>query len=248
MWGVNLKGPEGGNRTNEWVRYTVQEFYNGYNDGHTQLVYIAIGTSNGNYDWACDNSKPEELSTNWREAGEVWGTLVTSIEAPIYVLKRSANDIEAWNDPELFGPWKACGAGTVAWLEGYASVPNAPRNINFGSNVYVEYQPEWTRDQLYRVSGAYPSVALPQIYCTGQPEGWVDMRRDYFIRYFGVTATDGIGRCGEDENAPKMLEWYEAWDTLYEALSQAIPQSGDKYPAPYPESLLSSVSNFDLSP
>ncbi len=116
-----------------WVHLVAQDFIQGYNDNPDHAVAsIAVGTNNGNYPWACNDT------LDWNNSGQAWGLLITGLVAPSKVVLRSGNDIESWNGTSGFGTWVACGSGAETWYDGYDSNTGTP-NFNFGSNGNTEY-------------------------------------------------------------------------------------------------------------
>lgn len=262
QWGVNLPR-EAGLQNNDWVRQVAQEFYNGYSanpDHRSQTSIVVIGTSNGNYNWTCDNQTPT-ISPDWREAGEVWANLVDSVVETQYVIKRAGNDFESWQGefdrdiPDENQRWTACGVGALVWFSGYEtrSDETLPMVVNYGSQASFELPRQWTSGQVFEVSaGRVGASVYPQIFCPGSPRGWVDLRRGFQFQFQGVTSTNGVGDtpierslCGA---GIETLAWDEAWTTLNNALSNATPIAGDNHPAPYRDNLDPSVSSFFYSP
>lgn len=241
-WGVNLPEPNNGLRSNAWVKSRAQEFIQGYADGHNTAAKIVIGTSNGNGTWECNNNSTASnaISTNWELAGKSWGSLVTSITTNNEVEKWGGNDIESWNGE--FGTWVACGKGTLKWYDGFRSTAPNYLHLNFGSNAYAENNAAWTRQELYQVSFGRPNaVVAPQIYCSSQVNQWVDLRKYYIIVYRGVTATNGIGTCGN--NVP-MYTWNNAWIALNNGLTNASVNNNLPFAGPFRNSVLPSVMSF----
>lgn len=263
-WGVNLAF-EGGNHSNAWVRERAKEFITGYQAGHPgQLLgSVAIGTANGNYPWSCDNRSPETLSPDWRAAGLEWGKLIQSIGQPQGVLVRSANDIESWFNEPIFAEnpntadpddaWIACGLGALKWYEGYRTSGVRTTNVFFGSNAWQEYAQtdaqntinsnvgQWTIEQLRLVAYGLPEArAIPQIYCEGQAQSWVEVRRYRRIIFAGVlseNASDQRLACGGDTPVPGFT-WNRSWTELDSQLRTAGPTG-------YPNHVSSAVTTFN---
>lgn len=229
-WGVDLPRPENGYHTEAWVKARATEFMNGYSRNHTTTSTIAVGTSNANAAWLCNNSTGA-IAPDWNNAGVRWGALVKSLSAPAYVTLRSANDIESWNGTFSSG-WTACGPGAQSWLDGYTS-QTTMSNTNFGSNGVVERPDQWMQHQLYDVSyGRSVAYVYPQIYCSGWASGWVTLRSSFTsLRFSGVTSTNGYGSCG----STAMLGWQAAWNALNDALNRAG----------FPDNLYQSVASFN---
>lgn len=233
-WGAYLFQEVGDFHSNAWVAMVAQRFIDGYiaNPTHRN-AYIAIGVNNANYGWTCDNSSLSSLDLRWEQAGNSWGNLVHTLRS-LYTERAypvSANDFEAWQftDPitgEL-DPWIACGNGALSWLDGYelAAIDEYNQvimNINFGSHAPTERPQQWTNAQIYEISYGRPEgYSLPQIYCEGQIQSWVNQVSEYPMSFLGITSTNGVGTCGEDDDSPAMFFSLEAWLAFNTALSNA---------------------------
>jgi hypothetical protein len=136
-----------------------------------------------------------------------------------------ANDFESWYDG-VPGHWVSCGAAAISWENAEAvAYGNGLRLLvaNFGSNAHVEYSPTWSTDQEWQVSwGLTEAVVLPEIYCSGQPSGWVAIRNYKSMFFDGVTSENGLaftGCNGHSTNTTYL--WNESWTKLNSALVSA---------------------------
>lgn len=128
------------------------------------------------------------------------------------------------------------------------------RNVFFGSNAWQEYAQtdsqntinsavgQWTIEQLYQVTSGLPeALALPQIYCEGQAQSWVEVRRYRPIRFLGVLSENASNQrqaCGGD-NAPETgFPWRRSWTELDSALRTATPTA-------YPNNVSRIVTTFN---
>jgi hypothetical protein len=169
-----------GFHSNSWVSQVAQDFINGYsaNPDHTQVATIAIGTSNDDDGWTCNESG--QVDNRWAEAGTQWGQLVTVLNSPSKVIMAGANDIENWSDTNPPPPaWYACGAGTENWLNGYAVASNNTTLIDFGNITVVlglstdssgntivkSLDPNWTPLEVYDATYRDAVISYPEIYC-----------------------------------------------------------------------------------
>ncbi|NJL33946.1 MAG: hypothetical protein HC893_08895 [Chloroflexaceae bacterium] len=238
LWGVDLPADNGGYESMPWVAARAQEFIDGYaaNPEHTETTIIAIGTSNFNVDWRCDNdgniNDPDFISLLWKEAGRIWGNLVTDLNERRGVIIRSGNDIESWTG--TFPGWVACGKGTIAWFNGYQTTSDIPV-VNFGSHAFAENNVDWTERELYRVTtGIENAVVLPQVYCDVEvyTTKWADFRSSYEIQFQGVTSDNQGG--SEFCDGDPTLAWDVAWTTFDTTLTNAG----------YPNNVNPAVSSF----
>jgi hypothetical protein len=154
-------------KNRDWIVETSVFFVRGYlqNPNHPNAT-IAIGTSNANYAWDCDNrgSGSVDQGDFWQAAGEEWREVIRAINNRLSESDRErvtivgANDIESWfregslletedaNGNPLTPPeqaWIGCADGTFKWFDGWelASSPEAPPQvINFGSNTFAEVE------------------------------------------------------------------------------------------------------------
>lgn len=219
-WGVVPVG--GAYRSNDWARIVANTFMKGFNDNPAhEPTEIVIATNTSNYPWTCENSDPNNVSTNWYISGLRWGELVGSVTSYPKVLVKSGNDIESWTSESIFGDWEACGAGVLRWFDGFRDATGM-QNYNFGNNPYAEDTSQWTQYQAYLVSwGLPPAYVYPQIWCRGSSwaPSWVDMRRNYGMRFDGVTSENGQTQtfCGGSPT----LSWQESWNELNNRLADA---------------------------
>ena len=219
-WGVKLVGSS--KVSNTWVKEVAQAFYNGYSAGHTQTAIIAIGTSNANYNWTCNNGNPSTLSPDWKTAGQKWAEVIAGVTAPTYVYRRAANDIESWYGTSGFGSWVACGLGAEAWFDGYEEyiLGNWTYVTNFGSNGNVEYSPQWTIQQVYDVMhGRSTALGYPQIFCSGQTTGWVNIQSYSYLSFTGVTSENAHSTICT--GSTRTYTWDGSWTALHNALNSA---------------------------
>lgn len=219
-WGVV---PIDGNiyKSNDWARTVANVFMQGYNDNPAhQVAEIAISTSTSNYPWTCENSAPNNVSTNWYLSGYSWGGLLNSLNSYPRVIIRGGNDVESWTDEPIFGNWEACGAGVLRWYDGYEAA-TTKRIFDFGNNPYAEDNVQWTERQAWLVAfGRTPARVYPQIYCNGSSwaPSWVTMRTHFGMRFDGVTSENGQSQiCGSNYS----LSWQASWNALNSALVNA---------------------------
>jgi hypothetical protein len=177
-WGVRLTLPDGNFRSNTWVSQVAQDFINGYsaNPAHTQVATIAIGTSNDDDGWICNEGG--QVDSRWAEAGSQWGQLVTALNSPSKVIVVGANDIENWPDPDP-PAWYACGAGTENWLNSYNVASSSTTLIDFGNiaavlgldtdsngnTVVKSVDSNWTPFEVYAATYKDAVISYPEIYC-----------------------------------------------------------------------------------
>lgn len=224
-WGVDLARLDNHYRSNAWVEQIAEASFTGYaaNPNHRSAI-IAVGTSNGNFPWLCNNATGE-VADDWVAAGRVWGQFIldlyeanANIRGRVYI--RSGSDIESWNDTEIFGDWTACGAGTLAWLDGYRQIAGSLWNINFGSNAYNERPDQWTQEQLYQVSYGRDNASVsPQIYCPRQAGPWVDLVQNYpNVVFISVTSENAFSDICDGNPT---YTWLQSWNVLNDALDAA---------------------------
>jgi hypothetical protein len=188
-WGVSLTLPDGSFHPNAWVSQVAQDFINGYsaNPAHTQVATIAIGTSNDDDGWTCNEGG--QVDSRWAEAGTQWGQLITALNAPSKVIVAGANDIENWPDPTP-PAWYACGSGTENWLNSYNVASNGNTLIDFGNIAVVlglstdsngntivkSVDSNWTPLEVYDATYNNSVISYPEIYCGSyiEPNGPTD--------------------------------------------------------------------------
>jgi hypothetical protein len=180
-WGVHLTSSDvNGFHSNTWVSQVAQDFINGYsaNPAHTQAATIAIGTSNDDDGWLCNEGG--QVDSRWAEAGTQWGQLITALNSPSKVIVAGANDIENWSDTNPPLPaWYACGTGTENWLNNYDVASNGNTLIDFGNiavvlgldtdsngnTVVKSVDSNWTPLEVYAASNNNSVISYPEIYC-----------------------------------------------------------------------------------
>ncbi len=217
-----------------WTRNIAQAYIDGYNANPSHPhAYIAIGTNNSNYPWACNNNDPTQVSSLWSVAGNVWGSFIAGLTPRTRVTIKSANDIESWYDPPTFGAWTSCGVGTIGWFSGYESKTYIA-NYDFGTNPHSEYPSQWTVHETWQVAwGRPPAYNMPEIYCPGIAQTWVTIRQYMPMSFLGVTSTDGQpAPCGTG------YTWQQSWNSLNNALTGAG----------FPDSVISNAVRYKANP
>lgn len=234
-----------GQEPDSWVQTAAQDFMSGYNDGHTNASFIAVGTNNSDYPWTCQNSGT--ISPNWQASGADWGSMIANIGAnpPTEVVVRSASDIEPWaNEPGLNG-WQACGLGAEAWYTGYESQTTTIPNADFGTEDWYTQgayptATVWTETQVYDVVyGRTTARGVPEIYCAGNATPWVGLRSDVssYLLYWGTTSDNASSQICDGNYT---LGWYGSWVVLNSELASNTPTA-------YPNDLLPASVAFHLS-
>ncbi|HEX8938657.1 MAG TPA: hypothetical protein VF763_00720 [Candidatus Limnocylindrales bacterium] len=198
-----------------WASSVAQAFINGYSDGHSGVTsYIDIGVSNDDDNWACS-------SGNWSSAGTAWGQLVNALTPRSNVVVQGADDFEVWWDSQ--DNWGACGAGAVAWLNAYTAATTDFMD-DFGSDGNAENSSLWSVAQVYDVSwGIGAAVPLPEIYCSGQQQEWVGIRRYGTMTFFGVSSENGayFGNGCNGSSYTNTYTWQQSWNNLNNSLTSA---------------------------
>lgn len=252
----------------DWVAKVAQDFIDGYNDGHSHLMYIAIGVNNANEPWSCQNTTQDQsgdIDPEWYEAGKEWGRLVTSLTTRSIVSIKSANDIEAWrftekdpkNPNKEIVVWKACSQGAINWWKGFVDGTGKPagdvHNVNFGDHAHSQDASQWPVSDVYSLSYRLPGTEFyPQIYCESQPKAYLRLYDEGYIFFPGVTSSNGSPspnskkHCTNGPDSEKTFTWRESWDKFNDALSPRHPEALGKsvtIPIQYPTGTLSTFDS-----
>jgi hypothetical protein len=222
-------------RDDSWVENVAEQFEAGYNDGHSAIADIVVGTNNDDDNYLCNNVTGQ-VDPNWQAAGAAWSSVVLTVEAvePTLVITASGNDFESWTDalgaPQGTPTWQACGAGATNWYAGLeTSTPVT--NFDYGDEANVQPTP-WTQDQVYQVAqGESGALVLPEIYCSGNAPEWVTLRDQYIMQFSGVTSENSGGTCGKLNGTPTPdYSWTESYNELNNALTNnATPYANDVF-------------------
>jgi hypothetical protein len=160
-----------------FVQSAAQAFMQGYNDNHSTVSYVVVGTNNDEVDSVFGSGS---ISPDWQTEGATWGGIINGLEgtAPPEVIALSGNDIEGWSDPD---GWVACGGGAEAWYNGYESQTTTIYNVDFGSEAFVEAGSSyWSQQQVFDVAfGRQTAAGMPEIYCDPNGTQWTALAEIY---------------------------------------------------------------------
>jgi hypothetical protein len=234
-------------RTDSWVEAVAEQFEDGYNDGHSAVADIVIGTSNDDY-LLCNNVTGQ-VDPNWQAAGTAWASVVQAVQSapqPTLAITLSGNDLESWTD--AYGAaqgtptWQACGAGASSWYAGLQTATPIG-NFDFGNEAAYVQPTAWTQQQLYEVAqGNSGALALPEIYCDPNGTQWLTPRASNYMQFSGVTSENGTGACtyGANGTPTPDLSWSQSDNVLNDDLTQV--------PTPaYADNVFSDSSSFGLA-
>ena len=155
---------------------------------------LVIGTNN-----SCGVSYT--YGSGWEQLVETIAQQVHTVDANISVL--GGSDLET--------QWSS-GSAAYAWVEGYAAAAGSyqPAMVDYG-NMAPGY---WTTSQeLYVSFGAEPSVAAPELYCSGNIGDWVNgpYSADSYFNFFGVLSYNNQqSSAGCSPNQTNNTSWSQA--------------------------------------
>jgi hypothetical protein len=233
----------GGFVDTEKIAEAVQHFGTGYwictGNDYESHMRIGIGTNNYN-----NSSVYSDLSVTYGH-GKAWADMVNRVaEYFLHTCPRGCDgqvDVVGANDIEL-----AWSSALVAqnWVSGYASASRYPL-YNFGAaegcpNACGGGGYSWTREQVWRVTNAWPVYPLPEIYRVDgrNAEQWYQLSaysaitHGYPYQFVGTMTTYGACQqvndplCPIIDNTPQ-----QGWQQLYSRINGANPATW--HPLPY---------------
>jgi hypothetical protein len=234
-------------RDDSWVENVAEQFEAGYNDGHSAIADIVVGTNNDDDNYLCNNVTGQ-VDPNWQAAGAAWSSVVLTVEAvePTLVITASGNDFESWTDAQGAAQgtptWQACGAGALSWYTGLQTATPIG-NFDYGDEAAFTQPGAWTQQQVYQASqGNSGALALPEIYCNPNGTQWLTPRASSYMQFSGVTSENGTGACtyGADGTPTPDLTWSQSYSVLNDDLTQV--------PTPdYADNVFSDSSSLGLA-
>lgn len=195
-------------------------------------LIVAMGTNNSKMCPFEGTPQANGCLVDW--AGKNWGTytggvrdFLVAIGASWQVTAAAADDMET-NGQSESPPWD-CATKTIAFVDGFNSQnPASARFYDYGDAWGSAGC--WTDAQVHYVAyGATWNYPLPEIYTVTARSRWVDIRRQYYMKFEGVMTecqsepTPGQQQCPVTHSFGTQSEWAPAgaWQDLWNALNVA---------------------------
>lgn len=208
-----------------WIRG-----YQSANPASAPVTVLGLGTSN-----SLTGADPPGFaltSSQMYSSGFAWfGNVVQPVATG---LSGSAAPITVWAASDIEqssgGDWYDA-ATTRPWLDGYQAAAGTPVGSKCGATTpyqmvdygdYVPSAPGWSAADVYFVSwGAPLACALPEIYYSGNENGWVQLSNQWAPSH-GLPSIQFTGVMSED-GANGSLSAAQSWNTLASKVNQSPP-------------------------